>query len=273
MKSSYIPLLLLAGAQASVLTLQSPRFSITSSNGTPLRAEPISLVTKPSELKLSETDTLKLTFQITEKDTEMGVQPHQTFLRFYDEASGEEGIQPIRVTSGGKAKFELNMARPPSSLPPTSSAPLKVTLLLGSFVHAPEKFELFDLHLPASQPAPQHPDESSFHLLPPIEHTFRPEPKLPPQIISAFFACLVASPWIVLINLWLHVRPRVPLLFSPSIIPFTVLIGAFEVLLVWYWVDLKLGQVLLYGGILSVFAIFAGRHALATIGERRVGRK
>ena len=36
-----------------------------------------------------------------------GVQPHQTFLRFYDPETGEEGIQPVRVGSGGKAKFEL----------------------------------------------------------------------------------------------------------------------------------------------------------------------
>jgi oligosaccharyltransferase complex subunit delta (ribophorin II) len=66
------------------------------------------MVTKPSPaLTLSETDTLKLTFHIMEKDGDKGVQPHQTFLRFYDEVSGEEGIQPVRVTSGGKAKFEL----------------------------------------------------------------------------------------------------------------------------------------------------------------------
>ena len=68
----------------------------------------ISVVAGPSPaLTLSATDILKLTFQVTEKDSEKGVQPHQTFLRFYDELSGEEGIQPVRVTPGGKAKFEL----------------------------------------------------------------------------------------------------------------------------------------------------------------------
>jgi len=94
-----------------------------------------------------------------------------------------------------------NMARPPSSLPPTADAPLKVSLLLGSFVHDPAKFDLFDLYIPASQPAPQHPDEPSFHLLPEIEHTFRPEQKLPPRFISAVFSVLVLSPWLVLISL------------------------------------------------------------------------
>jgi len=52
-----------------------------------------------------------------------------------------------------------------------------------------------------------------------------------------------------------------------------MLLGAFEGLLLWYWVDLKLGEVLLYGGFLSIFAVFAGKHALATIGVRRLGKK
>lgn len=56
-------------------------------------------------MTLGGTDVLKLSFQVTDGESE--VQPHQTFLRFYDEVSGEEGIQPVRVTASGKAKFEL----------------------------------------------------------------------------------------------------------------------------------------------------------------------
>ena len=56
---------------------------------------------------LNASDTLKLIFQVVEKDEGKGVQPHQTFLRFFDEDSGEEGIQPVKTTSAGKAKFEL----------------------------------------------------------------------------------------------------------------------------------------------------------------------
>jgi oligosaccharyltransferase complex subunit delta (ribophorin II) len=52
-----------------------------------------------------------------------------------------------------------------------------------------------------------------------------------------------------------------------------LLLGAFEGLLVWYWVDLKLGQVLLYGGVLGVVTALAGKNALATIGEKRVRKK
>lgn len=94
------------------------------------------------------------------------------------------------------------MARPPTSLPPTTATdPLKVSLIIGSFEHAPLKQDLFDLILPASQPEPQHPDEASYHPLPTIEHTFRPDQKLPLRPISAVFAVLVLSPWVVLLGL------------------------------------------------------------------------
>jgi oligosaccharyltransferase complex subunit delta (ribophorin II) len=67
----------------------------------------ISLQKRAEPVVLGASDTLKLTFQVTEQSTENGVQPHQTFLRFFDSTTGEEGIQPVKVTPSGKAKFEL----------------------------------------------------------------------------------------------------------------------------------------------------------------------
>src|SRR5438876_2811972 len=96
------------------------------------------------------------------------------------------------------------MSRPPLSLPPTADTPLSVSLILGSFDHDPTKFDPFDLSLPRSHPPPQHPDEPSFHIQPEIQHTFRPDPQSPPKIISAAFAALVLSPWLLLFGL---VRP------------------------------------------------------------------
>ncbi|KAI0346607.1 oligosaccharyl transferase delta subunit [Trametopsis cervina] len=268
-----LSLLALGGVDAASLTLQSPRFTI-STGPSQVRSEPISLAQKPAPLKLESTDVLKLSFQVVEKDGEKGVQPHQTFLRFYDAATGEEGVQPIRVSSTGKAKFELNMAKPLSSLPPTKAAnPLTVSLLLGSFEHSPVKYELFDLFLPESQTAPEHELEHTFHPQPEIHHTFRPEQKVPPKFISAVGAALVLSPWVVLLGLWAYVQPSVPHLFSVNIFPFIATLGAFEGLLFWYWVDLKLGQVLLYGGILGLFTAAAGKQALATRADWRTGQK
>lgn len=94
-----------------------------------------------------------------------------------------------------------NMARPPASLPPTGSNPLKVSLYLGSFVHDPSEHELFDLVVPPSQTPVHHPDEVAFHARPEIVHTFRPEQKLPPKFISAVFTLALAAPWVVLLGL------------------------------------------------------------------------
>jgi hypothetical protein len=58
-------------------------------------------------MAVGPTDSLKLTFQVVEENGGKGVQPLQTFLRFYDPKTGEEGIQPLRVTPAGKSKFEL----------------------------------------------------------------------------------------------------------------------------------------------------------------------
>lgn len=168
---------------------------------------------------LSSSDVLKITLQTLDADTGKGIQPQQTFLRFYDESSGEEGIQPLRVTNGGKVKFELvssaravwpknllinpaqNMAKPPLSFPATSGAPLKVTLIVGTNGYAPLSVNLFDLTVPASAPIVPHADEASFHPLPLIAHTFRPDPKQPPKAISAVAAGLVLTPWLVLLGL------------------------------------------------------------------------
>ncbi|KAF8884890.1 oligosaccharyl transferase delta subunit [Gymnopilus junonius] len=273
---SLIPVFLLAlSAHASLLAVQSPRYTVTGAKGSEVQAEPVSLAQKPSSpVALHGKETLKLTFQIVDKETGKGVQPHQTFLRFYDEKTNEEGIQPVRVTPGGKAKFELNLSKPPLSLPPTPDRdPLKVTLFIGSSVYDPLSVELFDLILPASQPAPAHPQELTFHPLPEIKHTFRPENKQPPRLISAVSVGIVFAPWVVLLGLWSQVAPRPSHLFSPSILPFILSLGAFETLLFRYWIGLKLGQVLLYGAILAIPTIFTGKQALSSIANHRLGRK
>jgi len=262
---------LIVTAHAGQLSLQSPKLTVVGPDGSNLRSEQISLQKRPDPVVLGARDTLKLTFQVTDLTTDDGVQPHQTFLRFFDSTTGEEGIQPVRVTPSGKAKFELNMAKPPSSLPPSGAAPLRVSLLLGSFVHSPAALDLFDLHVPPSAPAPVHPDESLYHPRPELAHTFHPEQKLPPRFVSAFFAALVLAPWAVLLGLWGAVRPGVPHLFSPSILSFVLSLALIEGLLLWYWVDLRLGQILLYGSGAATLALLTGKQALVGIAARRTG--
>ncbi|KIJ32149.1 hypothetical protein M422DRAFT_266080 [Sphaerobolus stellatus SS14] len=101
---SLLPILAAAGK----LSVQSPRVVISDSKANILRNEPLSLSHLPSPpLTLGASDRLKFTFQVLEKESEKPVQPHQTFLRFYDPETQEEGIQPLRISSTGKASFEL----------------------------------------------------------------------------------------------------------------------------------------------------------------------
>ncbi|KAF5356930.1 hypothetical protein D9756_006502 [Leucocoprinus leucothites] len=265
-------LLLAASVHAKILTLQSPRVVVLGEKGLQLRSEPLSLAHKISTpITLNTTDSLKLTFQVLDKSSSEGIQPHQTFLRFYDATTSEEGIQPIRVTSGGKARFELNMAKPPLSFPPTvEGVPLQVTLYLGKPDYTPVAVELFDLYVPASLPPSVHPEEADFHPLPVIKHTFAPAQKLPSKFVSTLFSGLVLAPWALLLGLWSQVSPRLTHAFSPSILPFIASLGAYEVLIFYYWVNLRLGQVLLYGGILAIVTLFTGKHALRSVARRRV---
>ncbi|KZS96321.1 oligosaccharyl transferase delta subunit [Sistotremastrum niveocremeum HHB9708] len=260
-------------ADKASLEIQSAKLSVTSSDGSLLDSQTLSPPEAASPVTLGPTDIFKLAFTVVTSDSKTPVQPHQVFLRFYDPKTDEEGIHPIRVTSAGKAKLELNMAKPPLTLPPTTESPLEVTLLLGSYNYEPASFPLFSLTLPVSQPPPAHPDEASYHPLPSIFHTFRPEEKQPPQVISAVFTLLVLSPWFVLLVLWTQLPLSVPHLFSSEVLPFVVLLGAFEYLLVQYWVSLKLPQVLSYGAILGFLTAATGKRALSSLSKWRLGEK
>ena len=58
-------------------------------------------------LKVGPHEILKLSFTVFDDKSGEDVQPHQTFLRFWDEATKEEGIIPLKVSKDGKAKFSL----------------------------------------------------------------------------------------------------------------------------------------------------------------------
>ncbi|KIM24253.1 hypothetical protein M408DRAFT_76194, partial [Serendipita vermifera MAFF 305830] len=191
------------------------------------------------------------------------------FIRFYDPITKEEGIQPIRVSATGKAKFDLNVPKALSWLPPSTDSPLDVSLIVGSFKHAPVHQPLFKVTLPPSQPAPITPDEVHYHVQPEIMHTFRPEQKVPMKGLSAIFTLATLSPWVVLLGLWLQIPHRTPKLFSHQILPFVALLAATEVLLVTYWTSLKLPQVLTYGAVLSLLTAAAGKRALSAVSEWR----
>jgi len=251
-------------AAHATLSIKSSKFSVVSAENNVIRSDALNVAQLPDPLKVGATDTLKISFTVTDDETGKPVRPHQAFLRFWDDKALEEGIQPVRVEAGGKAKFELNMRRPPPSIPPTTeSTPLNVSLILGSFSVAPAHIPLFAVYLPASAPVAPHQEEVTFHPQPEIVHTFRPDQKHPLKAISAVFVGVALAPWAVLFYLLSYLP--ITITQSLSTAPFVALIAAFEGLLFWYWVDLKLGQVLAYGAVLGLVTAAAGKHALGSL--------
>lgn len=115
------------------------------------------------------------------------------------------------------------MARPPASLPPTpftqnETSPLSVSLLLGSYDHSPFSLELFDIYIPPSHPAPEHADEKTYYPQAEIQHTFRPDQKVPSKFVSGLAAISVAAgPWIVLVSLVRMIHTAVSLFVAESV--------------------------------------------------------
>lgn len=64
-----------------------------------------------------------------------------------------------------------------------------------------------------------------------------------------------------------------PNLLSHQILPFVALLAASEGLLFTYWLRLKLPDILLYGAILAVPTVAAGKRALGAVVSWRLGEK
>jgi len=111
------------------------------------------------------------------------------------------------------------MAKSPAWLPPTRpEGPLDVSLIIGSFKYQPIHQPLLRLVLPPSAPAPTTPDAVRYGLQPEIQHTFRPESRIPMKVVSAVFALATLSPWILLLGLVRRPCPS-PLLPFPFPLP------------------------------------------------------
>ncbi|KAG8985288.1 hypothetical protein FRB90_004832, partial [Tulasnella sp. 427] len=197
----YPILLALASVCSAKLSFKTGSVVVNGKDGSPSQSLKFGPSQGTQPLRVAQDETLKLQFTVFDDEEKREVQPHQTFLRFYDKKTEEEGIVPIKVGRDGKARFSLNLRKPPVGLPPTSFEPLHVSLILGSFKYEGAVYDLFDLTLPPSGTTPPHPEESTFHVQPEIAHTFRPDQKLPPKAISLVFAGLVLSPWALLLGL------------------------------------------------------------------------
>ncbi|KAJ3124921.1 proteasome regulatory particle base subunit [Nowakowskiella sp. JEL0407] len=114
-----------------------------------------------------------------------------------------------------------------------------------------------------------------FELRPEITHTFAPSEKLPPKIISAFFALLVLVPWVGFVGGLGYLKANFNGLFSANgnVVygsSFIGVLSAWVVLFYLYFTIFNMFQLLAFGFPLSLVTLFVGRQALIVKAEERI---
>lgn len=98
--------------------------------------------------------------------------------------------------------WEQSARRPPPGIPATTEGTvLSVDLILGSFTRTSSVIPLLTVKLPPSLPVAPHPEESLYHVKPPLHHTFKEEQRMPSKTISLAFVVIALSPWVILLSL------------------------------------------------------------------------
>lgn len=95
--------------------------------------------------------------------------------------------------------FPQDTSSPPQTLTP---GPHLLKLYTASRTIVPTTYDLGPAHLDfplANPPTPSYPD--TFAPLPEITHTFRPDQRMPPKILSMVFSGLVLVPWVLFVIL------------------------------------------------------------------------
>ncbi|GAA5862044.1 hypothetical protein JCM1840_006918 [Sporobolomyces johnsonii] len=239
---------------------------------------------------LAPTDTLKLTFTVTD-DQGQPIQPHQAMISWQpldpDERNqpGRDHMSVVKVRSGGKARWELDLARAPPSLLSLSRSHLTATLLLGTRNHPGLALPLgtFTLAPSLSLPFPYPPDDDlpkhweveKYAPQPEIHWTFKPKEKQINALVALAGLGLVLAPWLIFLAVIAYLRPTLSLTRpSPTQALFLLSIAAFEALFVVYWLGLQLIPTLPYFGALALWTAWIGRRALGEMrGSRRQGEK
>ncbi|GAA5840610.1 hypothetical protein JCM5353_002085 [Sporobolomyces roseus] len=293
------PLLWLSLACASVsatLTVSSGKLSIidsvasSASLSTTFTSDSLPSPPLVDQL-LSSTDTLKLSFQVTDKESGQPIQPHQavvSWLPVNEEEQKQYGRQwasVIKVRSTGKARWELDLSKAPTSLLSLSQHSLiSLTLLLGTPHHPGLSLPLgtfrlsSDLSLPFPYPPnedlPKHWEVEKYSTQPRIDWTFKGEEKRVGKFKSFAGLGLVLSPWIVLWPILHNLRPSLSLR-SPSISQTILLVSlvAFEALFVLYWIQLRLIPTLPWFAGLAVVVVLSGKSALGGMRGKRLERE
>lgn len=182
-----------------------------------------------------------------------------------------------------------------------SPKPLKASVVIGSFGEARAiNTPVFDIQLQTdpNAPVPKYDAPLRYGKKPEISHTFRPDPKSPPKVISLFFALAVAATVPALfisvsgslykcrvlllvltlssLGQWLLLGANVNHLTKAlgaaplSHVTFFGSIVAMEGVFFMYYTNWNLFQVLPVAGAVGVVTVLSGTKALGEVQSRRL---
>uniref|UniRef100_A0A4W3J5X8 Dolichyl-diphosphooligosaccharide--protein glycosyltransferase subunit 2 n=1 Tax=Callorhinchus milii TaxID=7868 RepID=A0A4W3J5X8_CALMI len=216
---------------------------------------------------------IALSFQLADVNTGAELTPHQTFVRLYNQKTGQEVVFVAEPDNKSLYKFDLDVSERKSEFGSVSGTYFLFLIIGDATIENPILWHVADITI-------RFPDEDAptpVQLLnpyapkPEIQHLFREPEKRPPTVVSNAFTALVIAPLLLLLILWAKLGVNISnFTFTPSTLIFHLGHAAMLGLMYVYWTHLNMFQTLKYLAVLGGITFFAGNRMLAQKAVKRL---
>ncbi|XP_064822847.1 dolichyl-diphosphooligosaccharide--protein glycosyltransferase subunit 2-like isoform X1 [Oncorhynchus masou masou] len=214
-----------------------------------------------------------MTFQLVDANTGVELTPHQTFVRFHNQKTGQEVVFVAEPDSKNLYKFELDTAERKSEFDSMSGTYVLHLIVGDATLENPILWNVADVVLKfLDEEAPAAIQSKTLYMpKPDIQHLFREPEKKPPTVVSNTFTALVLSPFLLLLILWFKLGANISnFSLSPSSVLFHVGHACMLGLMYVYWTHLNMFQTLKYLAIIGSLTFLAGNRMLAQKAVKRI---
>uniref|UniRef100_A0A4W5QSS4 Dolichyl-diphosphooligosaccharide--protein glycosyltransferase subunit 2 n=1 Tax=Hucho hucho TaxID=62062 RepID=A0A4W5QSS4_9TELE len=216
-----------------------------------------------------------MTFQLVDVNTGVELTPHQTFVRFHNQKTGQEVVFVAEPDGKNLYKFELDTAERKSEFDSMSGTYVLHLIVGDATLENPILWNVADVVLKfLDEEAPAAIQSKTLYMpKPDIQHLFREPEKKPPTVVSNTFTALVLSPFLLLLILWFKLGANISnFSLSPSSVLFHVGHACMLGLMYVYWTHLNMFQTLKYLAIIGSLTFLAGNRMLAQKAVKRYGQ-
>uniref|UniRef100_A0A4W5QSP9 Dolichyl-diphosphooligosaccharide--protein glycosyltransferase subunit 2 n=1 Tax=Hucho hucho TaxID=62062 RepID=A0A4W5QSP9_9TELE len=213
-----------------------------------------------------------MTFQLVDVNTGVELTPHQTFVRFHNQKTGQEVVFVAEPDGKNLYKFELDTAERKSEFDSMSGTYVLHLIVGDATLENPILWNVADVVLKfLDEEAPAAIQSKTLYMpKPDIQHLFREPEKKPPTVVSNTFTALVLSPFLLLLILWFKLGANISnFSLSPSSVLFHVGHACMLGLMYVYWTHLNMFQTLKYLAIIGSLTFLAGNRMLAQKAVKR----